>query len=50
VIPALVEEGYTFERLDQVPEYKQYDTPQSSPVVATASSGSSTVLDAAILK
>lgn len=50
VIPALVEEGYTFERLDQVPEYKQYDTPQSSPVVATASSGSSSVLDAAILK
>ena len=50
VIPALVEEGYTFERLDQVPEYKQYDTPQSSPVVASASSGSSTVLNAAILK
>jgi peptidoglycan/xylan/chitin deacetylase (PgdA/CDA1 family) len=50
VIPALVEEGYTFERLDQVPEYKQYDTPQSSPLVATASSGSSSVLDAAILK
>jgi peptidoglycan/xylan/chitin deacetylase (PgdA/CDA1 family) len=50
VIPALVEEGYTFERLDQVPEYKQYDTPQSSPVVASTSSGSSTVLNAAILK
>jgi peptidoglycan/xylan/chitin deacetylase (PgdA/CDA1 family) len=50
VIPALVEEGYTFERLDQVPEYKQYDTPPSSPLVATASPGSSTVVDAAILK
>jgi peptidoglycan/xylan/chitin deacetylase (PgdA/CDA1 family) len=48
VLPALVEEGYTFERLDQVPEYKQYDTPPSAPVVA--SMGSSTVLDAAILK
>jgi peptidoglycan-N-acetylglucosamine deacetylase len=48
VLPALVEEGYTFERLDQVPEYKQYDTPPSAPVVA--SMGSSTVLDAALLK
>ncbi len=51
VIPALVEEGYTFERLDQVPEYKQYDTPQTVPVVASAASGAgNSVLDYAILK
>jgi peptidoglycan/xylan/chitin deacetylase (PgdA/CDA1 family) len=38
VVPALVEEGYSFARLDQVPEYKQYDTPpsQSAPLVASA--------------
>jgi len=36
VVPALVEEGYSFVRLDQVPEYKQYETPQpgQAPVVA----------------
>jgi len=37
VVPALVEEGYTFVRLDQIPEYKQYDTPlpnTQAPVVA----------------
>jgi peptidoglycan/xylan/chitin deacetylase (PgdA/CDA1 family) len=27
VVPALVEEGYRFVRLDQVPEYRRYDTP-----------------------
>jgi len=37
VIPPLVEEGYTFVRLDQVPEYKQYETPKTAPVVADAS-------------
>ncbi len=50
VVPALVEEGYSFARLDQVPEYKQYDTPPqplpSSPVVASAG----TPLGTAILK
>lgn len=34
VIPALVEEGYSFVRLDQVPEYRQYETPQTAPAVA----------------
>jgi peptidoglycan-N-acetylglucosamine deacetylase len=37
IVPALVEEGYTFVRLDQIPEYKQYDTPlpnAPAPVVA----------------
>ena len=27
VVPALIEEGYTFVRLDQMPEYRQYETP-----------------------
>ena len=27
VIPAMLEEGYTFVRLDEVPEYRQYETP-----------------------
>jgi peptidoglycan-N-acetylglucosamine deacetylase len=35
VIPAMVEEGYSFVRLDQIPEYHQYETP-SAPVVASA--------------
>jgi peptidoglycan-N-acetylglucosamine deacetylase len=31
IIPALVEEGYRFVRLDQVPEYRQYETPPNAP-------------------
>ena len=27
VVPALIEEGYSFVRLDQMPEYRQYETP-----------------------
>jgi hypothetical protein len=27
VVPAMLEEGYRFVRLDQVPEYRQYETP-----------------------
>ena len=38
VVPALVEEGYKFVRLDQVPEYKQYETP-NAPAIAIASAG-----------
>jgi len=34
IVPAMVDEGYTFVRLDQVPEYKQYETPPTAPVVA----------------
>ncbi|HEX3672686.1 MAG TPA: polysaccharide deacetylase family protein [Rhizomicrobium sp.] len=36
VVPVLLEEGYSFVRLDQVPEYKQYETPApgAAPVVA----------------
>lgn len=31
VVPALIEEGYRFVRLDQVPQYRQYETPQDRP-------------------
>jgi len=34
VVQPMLEEGYRFVRLDQVPEYKQYETPQTAPVVA----------------
>jgi hypothetical protein len=34
----LVEEGYKFVRLDQVPDYKQYETPMA-PAIAIASTG-----------
>jgi hypothetical protein len=34
VIPAMLEEGYTFVRLDQVPEYRQYETP-ATPAIAS---------------
>jgi peptidoglycan/xylan/chitin deacetylase (PgdA/CDA1 family) len=36
VVPALMEEGYRFARIDQVPEYKQYETP--APNTATVAS------------
>jgi len=36
VVPPLIEEGYNFVRLDQMQEYKQYETPQTAPVVAEA--------------
>lgn len=41
VVPPLVEEGYKFVRIDQIEDYKQYETPPEStgPVVASASSG-----------
>lgn len=56
VVPALVEEGYSFARLDQVPEYRQYDTPPSKqkpeepaqPLVASNSAGN--LFNTAILK
>jgi peptidoglycan/xylan/chitin deacetylase (PgdA/CDA1 family) len=38
VIPALEEEGYKFVRLDQVPDYRQYETP-NAPAIAIASAG-----------
>ena len=36
VLPALIEEGYTFVRLDQMPEYRQYETPDGNSAVAEA--------------
>lgn len=38
VATALTEEGYRFVRLDQVPDYKQYETP-NAPAIAIASAG-----------
>lgn len=34
IIEAMKEEGYRFVRLDEVPEYRQYETPQTAPAVA----------------
>jgi len=34
MVPALIEEGYRFVRVDQIPEYRQYETPP--PAVANA--------------
>ncbi|HUO89550.1 MAG TPA: polysaccharide deacetylase family protein [Rhizomicrobium sp.] len=36
VVPALIEEGYRFVRLDQVPEYRRYETPPASTLVASS--------------
>ena len=36
VVPALIEEGYRFARIDQVPAYKQYETPAPNPNAAVA--------------
>ncbi|MGN6515420.1 MAG: polysaccharide deacetylase family protein [Rhizomicrobium sp.] len=38
VVTALQQEGYRFVRLDQIPDYKQYETPLAPPV-AIASAG-----------
>jgi peptidoglycan/xylan/chitin deacetylase (PgdA/CDA1 family) len=35
VVPALVEEGYRFVRIDQVPEYRRYDTPTGGAAFAS---------------
>ena len=44
VIPALLDEGYKFVRLDQVPYYNRYKTPQpGAPAVATALLGDDVV-------
>ena len=39
IVPALEEEGYSFVRVDQVPTYRQYETPpptDAEPVIASA--------------
>jgi len=37
VVPALMEEGYRFVRLDQVPEYRRYDTPTGAGTAVASS-------------
>jgi peptidoglycan-N-acetylglucosamine deacetylase len=41
VVPVLIDEGYTFVRLDQVPGYKPYETPPKDmgPIFAAADEG-----------
>ncbi|OAI43919.1 hypothetical protein AYO42_01010 [Rhizomicrobium sp. SCGC AG-212-E05] len=39
VVPALIEEGYRFVRLDQVPQYRQYETPQDRPSAVADAQG-----------
>lgn len=34
VVPALVEEGYNFVRVDQINEFRQYETPTTAPAIA----------------
>ena len=36
VVPALMEEGYRFARLDQIPEYRRYETPPSTPAAVAS--------------
>jgi hypothetical protein len=48
VVPALVEEGYNFARIDQVQEYKPYETPETPAAVAD-SSGATPVRSAALV-
>ncbi len=52
VVPALLEEGYSFVRLDQMPEYRQYETPDSNSAVAQATppSGGKMVRVSAVVK
>ena len=38
VVPALIEEGFRFARIDQVPEYRRYETPAPNATVANAGS------------
>jgi len=44
IVPPMIEEGYRFVRLDEVPEYRQYETPQTAPVVAMAAPPRPTIL------
>lgn len=39
VVPALIEEGYRFVRLDQVPQYRQYEAPQDRPSAVADAQG-----------
>ncbi len=39
VVPALIEEGYRFARIDQVPEYRRYETPTPNSATVAARDG-----------
>lgn len=45
VVPPLVEEGYNFVRIDQIQDYKQYETPPEimGPAVASAAGSNRTI-------
>jgi peptidoglycan/xylan/chitin deacetylase (PgdA/CDA1 family) len=43
IVAAMTEEGYRFVRLDEVPEYRQYETPQNAPAIASRDIGSPTM-------
>jgi peptidoglycan/xylan/chitin deacetylase (PgdA/CDA1 family) len=43
VVPALIEEGYRFVRLDQVPQYRQYETPQDGASAVADAKGKAPV-------
>jgi peptidoglycan/xylan/chitin deacetylase (PgdA/CDA1 family) len=36
IVEAMLEEGYRFVRLDEVPEYRQYETPQQPPAAVAS--------------
>jgi len=36
IVEAMLEEGYRFVRLDEVPEYRQYETPQPTPAAVAS--------------
>lgn len=44
VVPALIEEGYQFVRLDQMPEYRQYETPVPNDYLGMADARSPQLL------
>jgi peptidoglycan-N-acetylglucosamine deacetylase len=46
IVPPLVEEGYTFVRLDQVPAYKQFDTPPVGNATVAIASGAGAYMGA----
>ena len=37
LVPPLIEEGYDFVRLDDVPGYRKFGTPPEEPAIAAAS-------------
>jgi Predicted xylanase/chitin deacetylase len=43
IVEAMTEEGYRFVRLDEVPEYRQYETPQNVPAIASSEDRSRTM-------